>query len=86
MPNETSFGQKLKALREEKGLTQEALAKRIEEAGGYLSRVHIARLETDKQQPSLATAQKIAAALDVDCTAFQDEPPAKKPRRKKGKE
>jgi transcriptional regulator with XRE-family HTH domain len=68
--NET-FGQRLRKLRKEKGLTQEALAERIGAGGHYLSRVQIARLETDMHQPSWETVQNIAAALGVDCTAFQ---------------
>ena len=68
--NET-FGQRLKKLREEKGLTQAALAERIIAGGHYLSRVQIARLETDMHQPAWETVQNIAAALGVDCTAFQ---------------
>jgi transcriptional regulator with XRE-family HTH domain len=68
--NET-FGQRLKKLREENGLTQEALAERIRVGGHFLSRVQIARLETDMHQPSWETVQNIAAALGVDCTAFQ---------------
>jgi transcriptional regulator with XRE-family HTH domain len=66
-----TFGQRLKKLREEKGLTQEALAERIRIGGHYLSRVQIARLETDMHQPSWETVQNIAAALGADCTSFQ---------------
>jgi transcriptional regulator with XRE-family HTH domain len=66
-----TFGQRLKKLREEKELTQEALAERIRAGGHYLSRVQIARLETDMHQPSWETVQNIATALGVDCTAFQ---------------
>ena len=69
----SSFGETLKRLRNEKGLTQQELANL-----SGISRVEIARLETGergkKRSPSLASAQKLAAALGVDCTAFQDAP------------
>jgi transcriptional regulator with XRE-family HTH domain len=51
---------KLKALRERRGLSQEQLA----EAAG-ISRPHLARLETAKQDPTLSTIEKLAKALKV---------------------
>jgi len=51
---------RLKALRERRGLSQEQLA---EKAG--LSRPHLARLETAKQDPTLSTIEKLAKALKV---------------------
>lgn len=51
---------RIKALRERKGWTQEMLA---EKAG--MSRSHLARLETAKQDPNLSTLEKIAEALGV---------------------
>jgi len=51
---------RLKQLRANRGITQEALAKK---AG--LSRVYVARLETGKQDPTLTTLQKLAKALKV---------------------
>jgi len=54
---------KIKALRERRGLTQEQLA---ENAG--VSRTYLARLETARQDPTLATLEKIARALKVDVT------------------
>lgn len=51
---------KVKALREQRGMTQERLA----EAAG-LSRPHLARLETARQDPTLSTIEKLAKALRV---------------------
>jgi len=50
----------LKRLREERGLTQERLAKRSGVSHGYL-----ARLEIGMHDPSLSTLAKLAKALRV---------------------
>lgn len=54
------FVMRLKKLRAERGMTQEALA---EKAG--LSRSYIARLELGQQDPTLGTLEKLAKALKV---------------------
>lgn len=54
------FIMRLKQLRADNGLTQEALAKKAN-----ISRVYIARLETGKQDPTLTTLMKLAKALKV---------------------
>lgn len=51
---------RIKALREQRGMTQERLAER---AG--ISRTYLARLETDRQDPTLSTLEKLAKALKV---------------------
>ena len=51
---------KVKALRARRGMTQEQFA----EAAG-LSRPHVARLETARQDPTLTTIEKLAKALKV---------------------
>jgi transcriptional regulator with XRE-family HTH domain len=51
---------RLKRLREERGLTQERLAKRSGVSHGYL-----ARLEIGMHDPSLSTVEKLAKALKV---------------------
>jgi transcriptional regulator with XRE-family HTH domain len=51
---------RLKRLREERGLTQEQLAKRSGLSHGYL-----ARLEIGMHDPSLSTLAKLANALKV---------------------
>jgi len=51
---------RLKRLREERGLTQEQLAKRSGMSHGYL-----ARLEIGMHDPSLSTLAKLARALRV---------------------
>jgi transcriptional regulator with XRE-family HTH domain len=56
---------RLVALRRQRGLTQDGLAKR---AG--LSRVFVARLETARQDPTLSTLVKLARALEVDVAEF----------------
>jgi len=50
----------LKRLREERGLTQEQLAKRSGVSHGYL-----ARLEIGMHDPSLSTLARLAKALKV---------------------
>lgn len=51
---------RLKALRAERGLSQEALAKK---AG--ISREYLARLEAGQHDPPLSTLTKLAKALKV---------------------
>ena len=58
---------RIKALREREGWTQEVLA---EKAG--ISRSHLARLETAKQDPNLSTLEKIAKAFRVKLSALVD--------------
>jgi DNA-binding XRE family transcriptional regulator len=64
----TPFGEKLRNLRENASLTQEQLAER---AG--MHRFSVAKLERGEREPSWATVQALANALDVDCTAFATE-------------
>jgi transcriptional regulator with XRE-family HTH domain len=62
----TTFGTRLKELRREKGLTQEALAR----AAG-LSKGGVSDLEQDRRaSPSWDTVQKLAAALGAATDAF----------------
>ena len=51
---------RLKTLREQRGLSQEALA-----AKAGISRTYLARLETARQDPRLSTLEKLAKALRV---------------------
>jgi transcriptional regulator with XRE-family HTH domain len=50
----------IKRLRERRGLTQEALARKV-----GLHRVYLAQLEGQTKTPSLATLEKLAKALGV---------------------
>jgi DNA-binding XRE family transcriptional regulator len=78
-----TFGERLKALREQAGLTQAALAERV-----GMNRFSIAKLEQGLYGPSWATVQSLARALAVNCTAFEGtiEPPSgDKPARPKGR-
>ena len=54
------LGMTVKRLRQERGLTQEALAKK---AGVH--RVYIAQIEGQTKVPSVATLEKLAKALGV---------------------
>ncbi len=51
---------RLKKLRRDRGLSQEELA-----AKAGISRTYLARLETARQDPTLATLEKLAKALRV---------------------
>ena len=57
------LGKRIKAVREKRGLTQEALA---EKAG--VSRGYLARLETGRHDPAVSTVEKLAKALRVKVT------------------
>jgi transcriptional regulator with XRE-family HTH domain len=70
------FSDRLRELREKAGLTQAQLAVK---SGLHLSAV--TRFEQGLREPSLATAQSLAAALGVTCDAFNQ--PAAKPAPKK---
>jgi transcriptional regulator with XRE-family HTH domain len=54
---------RIKTLREQRGLSQEALA---EKAG--ISRGYLARLETGRHDPTVGTVEKLAKALRVKVT------------------
>jgi transcriptional regulator with XRE-family HTH domain len=56
---------RVKRIREDRGLTQEKLAKRSGISHGYL-----ARLEVGMHDPSLSTLAKLAKALDVPVTTL----------------
>ena len=58
---------RIKALRKRKGWTQAILA-----AKAGIGRVHLAKLETARQDPTLATLEKIAKAFRVKLSALVD--------------
>jgi transcriptional regulator with XRE-family HTH domain len=62
----TGFAGRLRVLREAAGLTQQQLA---EKAGFY--KFTIAKFEQGIQEPTWPTVLALAAALGVDCRAFQ---------------
>jgi transcriptional regulator with XRE-family HTH domain len=75
------FGDKLKELRQQAGLTQAALADLAAIPVGT-----IRDYEQGKRDPLLSNAQKLAAALGVSLDVFPSkaaEPVSKRPRRKK---
>lgn len=59
------MAQRLKALRAERGLSQQALARKARISRGYL-----ARLETARQDPTLSMIERLAKALGVPVTAL----------------
>jgi transcriptional regulator with XRE-family HTH domain len=72
----TGFAQRLRALREAAGLTQQQLAER---AGLYP--FSVAKLEQGVQEPTWPTVLDLARALGVNCLAFVaegDSPPPPK--------
>src|SRR5262245_11810136 len=67
----STFGDRLKALRENADLSQRELADR---AG--LTRDGVASLEQGRRGPTWDTVQALARALDVSCDVFRDDRPA----------
>ena len=63
-----NFGQKLRQLRIEKGLTQQKLAERL----GYKTNSYISDVESGHFIPSRDKLKKIARALDVPFKALED--------------
>jgi transcriptional regulator with XRE-family HTH domain len=57
------FPMRLKALRQERKLSQDALARKV-----GVSREYIARLETGRHDPPLSTLEQLAKALKVKVT------------------
>ena len=55
-----NFGEKIRQLREEKGMTQQALAEKL-----YVTRQAVSRWECGARYPDLLTAKKIAQVLEV---------------------
>ncbi len=59
--DDVQFGQQLRAVRLEQGLTQEQLAERI----GILKDKRISDYEVGRFEPNLSTIRRLAAALEV---------------------
>ena len=59
-PDMTKLGRRVKAAREQRGLSQEALASKAGISRGYL-----ARLEIGRHEPSLTMLETLAKALKV---------------------
>lgn len=77
------LGQRLRELREEKGLSRKQLA----DAAG-LSERGIIKWELGEREPGWFNLQALCAALGVDCTAFVDselQPPEAEPPRPRGR-
>jgi transcriptional regulator with XRE-family HTH domain len=65
----SQIGPRLRRLREERGLSQEAVARRADISHGTY-----VRTELGNTTPSIATAQKIADALGVSLTDLTGDP------------
>jgi transcriptional regulator with XRE-family HTH domain len=76
----TGFGQRLRELREARGLSQDALGKLCQPSMRYQA---IARLERSEQSPTWPTVLKLATALGVEPNDFldDDQPTKKKPKK-----
>jgi transcriptional regulator with XRE-family HTH domain len=77
----SSFGDRLKTLRDAAGMSQEALAR-----AANISTSAITKIEQKRTEPGWPTVLALAAALGVEVTAFlgeDDEPP--RPPKKRGK-
>jgi transcriptional regulator with XRE-family HTH domain len=59
------MAKRVKALRLERGMTQAELAKRAR-----ISRMHVIRIETARQAPTLGVMERLAKALGVPVTAL----------------
>src|SRR5436190_22303607 len=80
-----AFAARLRALREQAGLSQYALAKR-----SGLSKQALSRLELGENEPAWETVQLLALALGVDCREFVNQdlglpPGGAEPGRPKGR-
>ena len=66
MPTESTFGEVLRTLREERGLSQQALA-----AKAGISQISVSFYEQGKREPGWNAVVAICGALAVDCIAFR---------------
>jgi transcriptional regulator with XRE-family HTH domain len=73
-----TFGQRLRNLRDEKGMTQEDVAR---ESGLSLSAIR--DFERDRKEPSFVSAQSIAAALGVGVDAMASSGTGKSAKKRK---
>ena len=68
MENKGSVGNKLRTIREERGLSQRELAQRASVSANAISLI-----ERDENSPSVSTLQSLAAALNVRMSYFFDD-------------
>ncbi|WP_168706492.1 helix-turn-helix domain-containing protein [Gordonia paraffinivorans] len=61
-----SFGQIMRSYRERAGLSQRALAERLQELGVAIDQTAIARMESGKREPKLSEAAQISWFLNFD--------------------
>jgi transcriptional regulator with XRE-family HTH domain len=70
MAKADEIGKRVRRVREQRGLSQQALADAAD-----LQQTHVARLERGRHDPSLRVLRKIALALDVDLGALVTDSP-----------
>src|SRR5262245_56652045 len=78
----SAFGVRLKVLRQQAGMTQEAIAR-----AANISLSDLTKLEAGRVEPTWGTARALAAALSVSVAEFavDDAPPSPEKPRRKGK-
>lgn len=64
-----TFGQKLRAIREKKGLSQKEFGEAVGRSQNLVS-----QWESGAREPAWSTLQQIAAVLGVKCTALTSDP------------
>ena len=64
-PEAEIFGNRLRELRIQRGLSQAALAEAVEGAGGRLTSNYVSDLERGLKAPTLTMILKLSRALDV---------------------
>ena len=71
-----TYGERMRELREKAGLTQEAVARRIDQSVST-----VRDWESNRKLPACHSLFKVAEVLGVSCTAFNGcTPPEKKPK------
>jgi transcriptional regulator with XRE-family HTH domain len=66
MPPKSSFGEVLRSIREDRGLSQQALA---DKAG--ISQIAVSFYEQGKREPGWNAVMALCFALGINCTAFR---------------
>lgn len=69
---EKYVGKKIRAIREEKGLTQEQLSAKLQTTGCDITRSALAKMEVGQRHIYLDELKLIKSLLNVDCTNLLD--------------
>ncbi len=73
MREEISIGLKLRIAREEKGLSQEEVVKRLAEKALNMSRETLSKIENDKRTVSAIELNALCKVLDIDINSLFEE-------------